>query len=275
LAPRYRAIIIQWEPPPPYIVRKLSRLNPNLVFDYDDPVFLGLKSRADFLIANSKVIIAGSQYLSDYSRTLNENVVIIPSSVPLEKFDLYRNKARNHQDSRVVVGWIGSDSTVHHIDILREVFEVLGKEYMLQLKLVGIGNRECPIIEKDNLEIVTVRFYNEDEMIRYAFTFDIGIVPLKETEAARGKTALKAVIYMAAGIPVVSSPLWENLQLIMEGVSGFFASTSEQWVEKLRILIRNESLRKKMGSNGLALVQGRYNTKICFELFYETLCKSF
>jgi glycosyltransferase involved in cell wall biosynthesis len=274
-AKRYKVILIQWEPPSRHFIRRLLKQNPNLVFDYDDAVFLNSEIDINFILAKSKIVIAGSEYLKDYAKTFNENVVVIPSSIPVHKFDLYRNKFEHIQDSQIAIGWIGSQSTLHHLEILKEVFDALAKKYKLQLKLIGVGNEKSPIPQKLNLEIVTIPYYNEEEMIRFAFSFDIGVGPLKEIQAVHGKTGLKVLIYMAAGVPVICSPTGGNLEVVRDGVNGFFASNSEEWFEKLSLLIEDRSLRERLGNEGLSLVRERYTTQHCFKLFYETLKTNF
>lgn len=274
-APNSDVVMIQWEPPPGRIIQKLLKRNQNLFYDFDDFVFLDPKLDSHFLMAHVKGVIAGSQYLKDYAKRFNNNVVLIPSSIPIERFDKHRQTSRRNPGSRMIIGWVGSDSTLHNLEILQGVFDSLEQEFLLQLKLLGVGNRKSPIPQTGNLEIVTVKYYDEEEMIRSVLSFDIGIVPLKESEVTRGKTSLKALVYMGAGIPVVCSPVGENLVLVEDGINGFFASNPQEWIEKLRRLIQDKSLRSRMGKNGLTLVRERYNTQTSFELFYETLRLNF
>jgi len=270
-ARRYDVILIQWLPLPRHFIQKLLRKTPNLVFDYDDAVFLGSEDNTNFILTNSKIVIAGNQYLKDYANKFNKNVVVIPSCIPLNKFDVYREEKQNIINSKVVIGWIGSQSTLHHIEILKDVFNILGEKYPLQLRLIGIGNAKCPMVGEGKLEIITVPYYNEEDMINYVFSFDIGINPLKENGFAHGKTSLKTLIYMAASLPVISSPIGGNLEVVADGVNGFFAATPEEWLKTLALLIEDRSLRKEMGKNGLSLVREKYTTDHCFKLFNETL----
>jgi glycosyltransferase involved in cell wall biosynthesis len=155
--------------------------------------------------------------------------------------------------------------------MLTEVFHVLGGKYSIQLKLVGIGNRDCPIREGQGLEILTVPYYNEREMIKYVFSFDIGINPLRESEFSRGKTSLKTLIYMAAGLPVISSPMGGSVDVISHGVNGFFAETRDEWLDSLTLLIEDNRVRRGMGGKGLLLVREGYTTDHCFKLLHRAL----
>ena len=268
---RYDAVLIQWELLPVLMLRKMLKRNPNLVFDYDDPVFLGSEDRANFVLTHSKVVIAGSQYLRSYAEKWNKNVFLIPSSIPIERFDYHRWRASHKHGSRVVIGWIGTQSTLHHLDILTNVFDGLCKGYDLELKIVGAGSKTCPIAAVGKLKVTLIDRYDEEEMIHHAFSFDIGIVPLKDTGPSFGKTALKTLVYMAAGVPVVCTPTEANLELVVDGVSGFLASTEGDWIEKLARLIVDPPLRRKIGKQGLTICRKGYTTRRCSELFCEAL----
>ena len=69
---------------------------------------------------------------------------------------------------------------------------------------------------------------------------------------------LKVVAYMAVGIPSVSSPIGDHVRFVREGESGLFASTPDEWVEKLSLLIDNAALREKIGRRGREIVEDYY-----------------
>ena len=89
--------------------------------------------------------------------------------------------------------------------------------------------------------------------------FDIGVMPLPETEWSKGKCSLKLLQYMAMGIPSVAQRIGMNTEVIEDGVDGFLASGEKEWTEKLSRLIEDESLRKKMGECARAKVMDRYS----------------
>src|SRR5205085_12519099 len=78
--------------------------------------------------------------------------------------------------------------------------------------------------------------WSEDSEIARIAAFDIGIMPLHDTPWERGKCAYKLLQVMAAGKPVVASPVGANRQVVRHGVNGFLADTPEQWADALRQL---------------------------------------
>ena len=67
----------------------------------------------------------------------------------------------------------------------------------------------------------------------------IGIAPMPEDPWTRGKCALKVLQYMAAGLPVVSSPAGVNAEVVVNGVTGFLAETPRQWCEAIECMLVN------------------------------------
>ena len=72
-------------------------------------------------------------------------------------------------------------------------------------------------------------------------------MPLPNDEWAQGKSGFKIIQYMAAGKPVVASPVGANCQIIDEGQTGFFATSVEDWEQAVLKLVRSRELRVQMG----------------------------
>ena len=78
--------------------------------------------------------------------------------------------------------------------------------------------------------------WTEDSEIARIAAFDVGIMPLHDTPWERGKCAYKLLQVMAAGKPVIASPVGANRQVVRHGVNGFLADTAEEWADALRTL---------------------------------------
>lgn len=79
---------------------------------------------------------------------------------------------------------------------------------------------------------------------------DVAIVPRSTSAWDRAKTALKAVEAMAAGLPVVASPVGPLTQAVTPGETGFLARTSPDWERALEVLLSDAVLRGRMGEAG-------------------------
>ena len=58
----------------------------------------------------------------------------------------------------------------------------------------------------------------------------VGIMPLLDTEIAKGKGGFKLVQYMSVGLPCISSPVGFNKDVINHDC-GYFADTETEWVD--------------------------------------------
>jgi len=73
--------------------------------------------------------------------------------------------------------------------------------------------------------------------------FDLVIAPLADNLFNRCKSALKFLEYSAIGAPGVYSRIYPYEAVIIDGVNGYLASTEEEWLSKLTILLENPDQR--------------------------------
>jgi glycosyltransferase involved in cell wall biosynthesis len=102
-------------------------------------------------------------------------------------------------------------------------------------------------------------------------SFDIGLMPLHDDLWSRGKCGLKIVQYLSVGLPVVCTPVGMNSDIIKEGENGFWATTHQEWVDRLSTLIQNPDLRYAMGLKGIETVDQGYSLAVTSEKFFYVL----
>ena len=115
--------------------------------------------------------------------------------------------------------------------------------------------------------------WTEDTEISRIAQFDVGVMPLHDTPWERGKCAYKLLQVMAAGKPVIASPVGANRQVVRHGVNGFLADTTEEWAEALRQLT-DPALRQRMGDEARKTVEEQYSTAIVTPRLAEILSKA-
>ena len=86
-------------------------------------------------------------------------------------------------------------------------------------------------------------------------------MPLPDDQWSKGKCGLKALQYMALGIPTICSPVGVNSTIIRDGKNGFLADGKEEWIEKLKRLLHSFELRKKLGLAGRETVEESYSAE--------------
>jgi glycosyltransferase involved in cell wall biosynthesis len=65
------------------------------------------------------------------------------------------------------------------------------------------------------------------------------------------------------GVPVVCTPVGVNRDLVEDGVNGLWATTQEEWEEKLSLLIEDRATREKLGREGRKRVMKGYTIQAC------------
>ena len=254
----------------------LYRMGKKLIFDFDDTIFLPNTSKENIyierfknpdktakIIALSSYVIAGNRYLGDFASRFNKNVIIIPSCVDINN---YYPRSKGADDKKIFIGWSGSNTTRSFLYDLEDVFEEISRRYdNVTFKFIG-ANYSSDRVKK----VIDKKWSLEDEAGDVQ-SFDIGIMPMPDNEWTRGKCGFKILLYMACGVPVVSSPVGVNTEIIEDGVNGFLADTKEEWVEKLSGLIEDGPLRRRIGAAGAQTVKERYSVGQCARYFIEVL----
>lgn len=253
----------------------LSILRKPIIFDFDDAIFLPTSSRPNNFIESlkkpdkvastivkSKHVIAGNSYLSDFALRYNRSVTIIPTSIDTDKYYSNNRKASDE----VVIGWMGSITTLNFLNVMIGTFINISKKFHnIKFKIVG-GDFSI-----EGLSNIISKPWSLEEEIEDLRSFDIGIMPMPDNEWTNGKCGFKAILYMNMGIPCVCSPVGVNKEIITDGVNGFLASSEDEWINKLSLLIENPDLRRRLGMAGRKTVEERYSVKINAPKYIEIL----
>ncbi|MDQ3801018.1 MAG: glycosyltransferase family 4 protein [Acidobacteriota bacterium] len=252
---------------PAYFERLIERSGVPMIFDFDDAVFVSYKSPSNGYLSYLKFpgktaticrlsahVMAGNPYLAEYARQYNpQNVTVIPTTIDTDKYHYLENKPANDVP---VIGWSGSHSTVQHLDTLRETLQDLAKEAQFRLRVVGTPNYKIPGVDVEALKWRSETETSDLEPI------DIGVMPLPDDQWSKGKCGLKALQYMALGVPTICSPVGVNSEIIQDGENGFLAAAKDEWIEKLKRLLNSAELRRKLGAAGRRTVEEKYSARV-------------
>ena len=237
------------------LLRKASR---RLVFDFDDAIFVRSNGQPSKrreqgfhrTMAVCDAVWAGNRYLADAAARINGNVSVMPTSIRPEKYAIKVDKSQDHLD----LVWIGSDSTRKYLLEAMPVMETLAQRYpQLRLKIIADFD-----LDTSHLRTLPVA-WSETVEARELASSHIGIAPMPDNPWTRGKCALKILQYMAAGLPVVASPVGVNIDAVTDGETGYLVEGEKRWMTQLEKLLLDATLRERLGGMGRQRVTEDYS----------------
>jgi len=239
-------------------IRLLRAVASKIIFDFDDAINFRSngeisKTRAkkfETVIKAADLVLAGNSYLAESASRLGAKVEISPTSVNVDRYLSQVPKLE-----RINLVWIGSRSTSRYLESHRYILEALG-EKIPGIRLRVIGDFELSL---DHLEVENVSWTESAEVDAIA-QCHIGIAPMDDDNWTRGKCALKVIQYMAAGLPVVSSAVGANRDVIKQGETGFLAADKDEWIQAVGELVNSRQLRERMGESARLQVKERYSS---------------
>jgi len=272
-APNYQVLFIQRASNiGVYLVVQIWKfIGKKIIFDFDDALFLlrnPVHSRLNQILGKVNAVTVGSHSLKEYAERFNDNVYLIPAPVNTDWFKPIDNKRKT--DRTVTIGWLGH-APVHsdNLKLIVEPLRILGHKYRnLRFKIVtALGSQKVKDVFKEVLNVEIdyglETWASLEDVPKLISDFDISIMPLQNTEWSQGKCAQKIIESMSMEIPVIASNVGENKYVIENGVNGFLVSDTEEWVRYLSLLIKDGSLRRKMGKEGREMVKKNYSLRVC------------
>lgn len=246
-----------------FLEKKIIRKGGRLIFDFDDAIHLGARQlKLKRFLSASTCIVGGNPMLRDYGLSLNPRTILIPTVVNTN----YYRESKQSSNEPIRIGWSGSASTNKVcLPLLKETMVVLSKE--LNFQFVVISN-EDPSINWEGVQYEFIR-WTADKEVEQLQTFDLGLMPLNDTEFERGKCGLKAIQYMALGIPALVSPVGVNAEIVQHGISGYHCTTVEDWKNYLLKLSADSELRTEMGKNARERVITGYSVDYALSLWLK------
>jgi len=165
-----------------------------------------LFSEADFVLVTSDVLYKAAAELT-------ERVYLLPSGVCVDKFErAWQSRTTALQEftgiSEPVVGYIGSLRSAIDIRLLARVAELAPD---LQFVLAGPRFVDVtPLARRPNVRLLDA--IPHDDVMKYMVRFDAGVLPYLINEFTDGIMPVKLKEYLAAGLPVVATPLPEVIR---------------------------------------------------------------
>jgi len=244
------------------VARYLKEFDINTVYDLADnlpamvyyspqiPFFLKpLAKKISQFLVNQNIQI--SSEITITCRTLQEELrvpaqktIIVPNGIDLNLFKQNTEKKHRKTHKKWRIGYIGVLREWVDFKPIFKAIKKLDKKYKISLKIVGREGdfRKIVNLAKEIGIEKKVDFWGHLSYGKIPFflaNIDIGILPFKNNEISKSAFPLKLLEYVAAKLPIISTPLPEVKKMM--GKSILYAEGAEQWRECLENICQNYS----------------------------------
>ena len=242
-----------------------------IIFDFDDAIWhydlprsthpiaarlLKDPGKCWYTMRRAALIVAGSSYLAERVREVTSKVEVVPTVVSSATWtpSLGRIEGARHGGGALRIGWVGSHSTAHQLELVEPALRQLRADgHDFEVDVVGAGDD----FALDTVDVQS-RPWRLDEEIEDFRRIDIGLAPMHSEPVYEGKCGFKQIQYMAVGVPFVSSWVGGAREFVVDGENGLVAHRAEDWYRHLKALLESRELRKRLAQNGRRLVEKHY-----------------
>ena len=227
----YDVIWLQRELVPTFYTLERFIIKP-LVYDEDDAVYLGNRNAKtqERISQRSSFVVVSTNYLATwYSRYSKTRV--IPTVVDCDRY-----KKMQVVSDQMYLGWIGTSNNFWHLDyIQRSLSQFLEENLNWKLKIVSDRPYTSEYIHASKIEFVQWSLSIDVQVIN---SFNIGLMPLVDTEWTRGKASFKLIQYMACGVHAVAS-ITGNNHYVGRDLPSVKLVQDPNWLPELNFLAQN------------------------------------
>lgn len=248
-----------------WLVKRLSRA---MVYDIDDMIFLGHSSEANHMLQNLKGkrkmsylmksanhVITSTPALEEFALKYNKLVSDIPTTLQVDRFTAKTDYSLKNE---IVLGHSGSHSTSKYLKSIEPAFDQL-LQSGLKFKVLVTGDAGFCFSNPD-IPVEAKAWYAEDEASDL-LRMDVGLYPLTDEPWVYGKRGGKALLYMAAGLPVIATAIGTNTETFSDGNTALLVNVNDfdGWAEKILLLAGDESLRQQLGTAAREAVNTQFS----------------
>jgi glycosyltransferase involved in cell wall biosynthesis len=270
------------------LIKNIKKQNKEIIFETDDLVFdtkymhaTGSYEKMSYFEKKQyakgvgeeilrdeyiKVCSTSTKYLANILAGYNKKVFIVKNKISdhdLEVTEKIICNNKNLKNSFIRIGYF-SGTMSHNRDfatIADALLEIMEKYPQTKLILAGPLEVENKLNKfKDRIE--QSPFVPRDKHFENISNVDINLAPLEIGDPyCESKSELKFFEAGIMNVPTVASATQVFCEAISDGVDGFVANGTTEWVEKLEKLIVDKEFRVRMGKQARVTVLKKYTNK--------------
>lgn len=196
------------------------------------------------LVRRAHIVFTSAEQLCEDRRSLNSNIHFIPHGVDVSHFARALDPSTVVPEDlqplpRPVVGFFGRLSEWVDLPLVRAL--ALARPAWSFVLLGEVISNLRPIQDLPNVHILGRRPYSA--LPEYCRGFDVGLIPFRVNTLTLAANPIKLREYLAAGLPVVSTPLpevarYEGLVRLAAGPSAFIEGIEAALAERSEEMVR-------------------------------------
>ncbi|WP_291330257.1 glycosyltransferase family 4 protein [Desulfovibrio sp. UCD-KL4C] len=263
--PRNTIVILQKKLLTGFQLALLKSRSSTLVFDFDDALWTSHPSvpigpkrdRTDNRNAvllkktclKADLIVAGNNYLSNYIKSFNQEIEIIPTPLDTDK---YHPPETRDKEKTPIVGWMGTSCNLFFLpDVLKSLSAKVPPS-----RISIISDKPLP---KNIAGLAEFEKWSGENEVKQLQNIDIGLMPLTDDDYTKGKCGFKLLQYMACGAVPLASNVGFNVEIIEHGVNGFLINNHDEWAKYVELLSNDSYLRHAMAKKARETVEEKFS----------------
>ncbi|MGI8637178.1 MAG: glycosyltransferase family 1 protein, partial [Segetibacter sp.] len=183
------------------------------------------------LFKKADVVFTGGQCLYEHKKDKHKNIYAFPSSIDKKHFEQARTVKEEPEDQKNIkgpkLGFYGVIDERFDIELVKKMAKLRpGWNFILLGPVVKINPKSLP--RRPNVHLLGGKNY--DELPTYVSGWDVALIPFAINESTRFISPTKTPEYLAAGVPVVSTPITDVINPYGDKGLVKIGATAEEFV---------------------------------------------
>jgi len=200
-----------------------------------------LQKKEQYLIKEAAIIFTGGKSLYESKSKISANVHCFPSSVDLPHFKKVERNLPTPEDIKniqhPIVGYIGVIDERINLELIAATAAMLPTfQFVMIGPLAKIGEQDLPRME--NIHYLGMKDYKE--LPNYLKAIDIAMMPFALNDATKYISPTKTLEYMAAGKPIISTPVKDVIRDYQDDVD--IVETPDNFCTALQAIVKLDNV---------------------------------
>ncbi len=227
-----------------------------VIYDIDDDFTRTpqLTPLMEQLWRSCKAITVPTRTLADVMRQYNARVYILPNCLDFKVW----GQPVLQRDKRLTIGLTGGSNHYEDWQLVAPALRRICAEH--PETVVALAGFHPDYLERSipPAQLILLPWAPYARLPLVVGAFDIGLAPLCDTAFNRAKSPVKALEYMARGIPWVASAVGPYLTMPAEN-AGLLAATPDEFYTQLKCLVLDAGKRQALGEYGSQWVRAHHD----------------